>query len=374
MKFKLKNPEIKLNPEIRLKRSADANLVGLEIEAGSIGAAEIGSDGSLAKVATQALPAGAYDDGEVVDPAAVTAAVKSLFEANKLSKRVRLGIANQRVVVRTLRLPAIEDPKELDSAIRFSAQEQIAMPLEQAVIDHRVVGGVQADGDSPPQIDVMVVAARRDMIANSLKPLRDAGLEPVGVDLAAFGMIRALGEAATADADGDPAAPQPTAGAILYCNVGDVTNLAVAKGRTCLFTRVSPAGLDNVAASLGTATGLTLEHARMWLEYTGLAQPLEQIEGDQGLLGTVRAELERGADALLDDLRLSLDFYGAQEAAVPVERVVLCGPGSAIAGLAERLEAGLALPIATGRPEALGALDATAAARLTLPYGLALEN
>jgi Tfp pilus assembly PilM family ATPase len=81
----------------------------------------------------------------------------------------------------------------------------------------------------------------------------------------------------------------------------------------------------------------------------------------------------RGADALLDDLRLSLDFYGAQEAAVPVERIVLCGPGSAIAGLAERIELGLGLPIATGRPEALGALDASSAARLTLPYGLALE-
>ena len=61
-----------------------------------------------------------------------------------------------------------------------------------------------------------------------------------------------------------------------------------------------------------------------------------------------------GASALLDELRLSLDFYGAQEAAVPVERVVLCGPGSAIPGLAERMEPVLGLPIAIGRPEALG--------------------
>jgi type IV pilus assembly protein PilM len=198
MKFKLKNPEIKLNPEIRLKRGGDTNLVGLEIEAGSIGAAEIDSDGSsVARVATQALPAGAFDDGEVVDPAALTDAVRSLFEANKLSKRVRLGKADYLAINPNGRLPAIEDPKELDSAIRFSAQEQIAMPLEQAVIDHRVVGGVPGNGESPPQIDVMVVAARRDMIATSLKPLRDAGLEPVGVDLAAFGMIRALGEAAS---------------------------------------------------------------------------------------------------------------------------------------------------------------------------------
>jgi type IV pilus assembly protein PilM len=372
MKFKLKNPEIKLNPEIRLKRGGDSGLVGLEIEAGSIAAAEV-NDGNptVSKVAVQPLAAGAYDDGEVVDPGAVTAALRTLFEQNKLSKRVRLGIANQRVVVRTVRLPAIENPKELDSAIRFSAQEQIAMPLEQAVIEHQVVGGVPASEGAPPQIDVMVVAARRDMIAASLKPLRDAGLEPVGVDLSAFGMIRALGEAPAVAPDGDGA--PAVASAVLYCNVGDVTNLAVAKGRACLFTRVSPVGLDDMAANLSGGFALTPEHARMWLEYTGLARPLEQTEGDQAVLAAARTALEDGARNLVDELRLSLDFYGAQEAAVPVERVVICGPGSAIAGFPEQIEAGLGLPISVGRPGALADLDGSTAARLTLPYGLALE-
>jgi type IV pilus assembly protein PilM len=369
MRFKLKNPEI------RLKRAKDTSLVGLEIEAGSIGAAEIAADGAgIAKVAVQPLPAAAFDDGEVADPAVVTESLRALFEDNKLSKRVRLGIANQRVVVRTVRLPAIEDPAELDSAIRFSAQEQIAMPLDQAVIDHRVVGGVAAVEGAPPQIDVMVVAARRDMIAASLKPLRDAGLEPVGVDLSAFGMIRALGEASTPAMSTEPGAVERPPSAVLYCNVGDVTNLAVANGRSCLFTRVSPTGLDDMADSLAAPTGLTREHARMWLEHTGLSGPLDQIEGDPALLSQARAALERGADSLLDELRLSLDFYGAQEAAVPVERVVLCGPGSAIAGLAERMEPGLGFPIAIGRPEALAGLDGTSAARLTLPYGLALDG
>ncbi len=369
MKLQLKNPEI------RLKRAKDSALVGLEIEAGSIGAVELAQDGTgVAKVATQPLPAAAFDDGEVVDAEAVTAALRTLFEENKLSKRVRLGIANQRVVVRTVRLPAIENPGELESAIRFSAQEQIAMPLDEAVVDHRVVGGVAAAEGAPPQIDVMVVAARRDMIAASLKPLREAGLEPVGVDLSAFGMIRALGEPTAPVTSTEPDPTERQASALLYCNVGDVTNLAVAKGRSCLFTRVSPAGLDDMAASLASNTGLAREHARMWLEYTGLASPLDEIEGDPAMLDQARRTLERGTDGLLDELRLSLDFYGAQEAAVPVDRVVLCGPGSAIAGLAERLEPGLNLPIATGRPEALAGLDGASAARLTLPYGLALEQ
>jgi type IV pilus assembly protein PilM len=362
-------------PSLTLKKSRtkDPALVGLELEAGSIGVAEVHVNGSaqLTAAATAPLPLEAFRDGEVRDPDIVAEALRTLFAEHKLSKRVRLGVANQRVVVRTLRLPAIEDPAELAAAVRFSAQEQIAMPLDQAVIDHRVVGGVGAIEGAPPQVDVIVVAARRDMIAASLKPLKDAGLEPAGVDLSAFGMIRALGETAS-----PPAAEggQPAPSAILYCNVGDVTNLAVAKGRSCLFTRVSPVGLEDIAGGFASVTGLSPEHAQMWLDHVGLVQPIEQIEGDADTVGKARSALEQGASALLDELRLSLDFYGAQEAAVPVDRVVLCGPGSAIPGLAQQMEPVLGLPIVIGRPEALADLDSASAARLTLPFGLALER
>ncbi len=361
---------------LRKRQKKDAPVVGLEIEAGSVGATEVRANGEVSVTATavQPLPPGAFHDGEVTDPDAVAATLRKLFSEHKLSRRVRLGIANQRVVVRTLRLPAIDDPQELDSAVRFTAQEQIAMPLDQAVIDHRVVGGVAAADGSPPQLDVIVVAARRDMIAASLQPLRDAGLEPVGVDLSAFGMIRALASEEPAITDSVDAAAQPAATAVLYCNVGDVTNLAFAKGRSCLFTRVSPVGLEDMAASFSSAIGLSPEHAQLWLQHVGLEHPVEQVEGDPNVVAKAREALENGASALLDELRLSLDFYGAQEAAVPVERVVLCGPGSAIPGLAEKMEPVLGMPIAIGRPEALSDLDAASAARLTLPYGLALDR
>lgn len=361
-------------PKLQLSRKSDDSLVGLEIEAGSVAAAEVRVNGEVSVVgaAVQPLPPEAFHDGEVRDPASVAEALRALFAANKLSKRVRLGIANQRVVVRTLRLPAIEDPAELETAVRFSAQEQIAMPLDQAVIDHRVVGGAPGADGNTPQVDVIVVAARRDMIAASLQPLRNAGLEPVGVDLSAFGMIRALaGENGTATPAESAAEASPAA--VLYCNVGDVTNLAVAKGRSCLFTRVSAAGLDDMASGFASTVGLSQEHARMWLQHVGLSQPPEQIEGDPTVTAKARAALETGASALLDELRLSLDFYGAQETAVPVERVVLCGPGAAIPGLAERMEPDLAMPIATSHPAALSGLDAASAARLTLPYGIALD-
>ncbi len=350
-------------------------VVGLDIEAGSIAAAELRSNGSveLGAAAIGPLPPGAFHEGEVLDPDSLAGGLKSLFSAHKLSKRVRLGIGNQRVIVRTLRLPAIEDPKEMEAAVRFQAQEQIPMPLDQAVLEHQVVGGAPAEEGEPPQLDVIVIAARRDMISSFLAPLRQAGLEPVGVDLAAFGMIRALagaGGGAAGDFDGD--AGEPPA-AVLYCNVGDVINLAVARGRSCLFTRVSHVGLEQISSNLAATRGLSPEHAAQWLAHVGLERPVEEIEGDPETVAEARRSLEEGVSALVDELRLSLDYYAAQEAAVPVDRIVLCGPGSAIPGLAECME-GVGLPIAVSHPAALSGLDESAAARLTLPFGLALES
>jgi type IV pilus assembly protein PilM len=361
-------------PLMRLGRQKKGNVVGLDLEAGSIAATEIQANGSeqLTGTAIGPLAPGAFHEGEVLDPDALAEALKSLFAEHKLAKRVRIGIGNQRVIVRTMRLPAIEDPKELDAAVRFQAQEQIPMPLDQAVLEHQVVGGVSGEDGSTPQVDVVVVAARRQMVSSFVTPLRKAGLEPVGVDLSAFGMLRALAgldKRTDAVEQGERAVE-----AVLYCSVGDITNLAVARGRACTFTRVSHVGLEPITARLAAARGLSVEHAGQWLSHVGLDQPVEGLEGDPETVAEARRALEEGMTALGDELRLSLDYYGAQEGALPVERIVLCGPGSAIAGLAPRLEVELGLPIAVSRPLALAGLDERSAARLTLPYGLALEN
>lgn len=354
------------------KSKKPVSVVGLDIEAGSIAATELSVNGSVVvkSAAVEPLPPGAFGEGEVVDPDALAASLKSLFGTHKLSKQVRLGVGNQRIVVRTLRLPAIEDPKQLDAAVRFQAQEQMPMPLDQAVLEYHVVGGVPGEDGTAPQIDVVVVAARRDMIASFLEPLRRAGLEPVGIDVAAFGMIRAL---AGVDATPGPEA-EPRPEAALFCNIGDVANLAVARGRACLFTRVSHSGLEALAERLAAVRGLSYEHATQWLYHVGLEQPLEYLEGDPETVAEARRALEEGVSSLVDDLRLSLDYYSAQEAAVPVERIVLSGPGSVVTGLAARVEQGLGMQVVAQIPPALAGFDAISAARLTLPYGLALES
>lgn len=362
-------------PSFTLTKKQTGPLVGLDIEAGSIAATEVSANGTAEVTASAIGPLepGAFHEGEVLDPERLAAALKAFFAEHKLSKRVRLGIGNQRLVVRTMRLPAIEDPKEMEAAIRFQAQEQVPMPLDQAVLEHQVVGGVPAEEGGSAKVDVVVVAARREMVSSLIEPIRRAGLDPVGVDLAAFGMIRALAGAGAEPGGGEQPDGRPV-GAVLYCNLGDITNLAVARDRACLFTRVSHVGLEAMSAGLVAARGLTPEQAGQWLAYVGLETPIEELEGDSEIVAEVRRTLNGGVASLVDELRLSLDYYGAQESAVPVERIVLCGPGSAIAGVPAQMEALLGLPVSVSRPVALTGFDEPAAARLTVPFGLALED
>src|SRR3954454_105837 len=328
-------------------------VVGLDIQAGSVAATEVSSNGhvTVSGFGTLQLPPGVVREGEVADDEQLTDGLKELFTRNKLSKSVRLGLASQRVAVRVLRLPAIDDHKELQTAIRFQAQDHIPMPLDQAVLDWQVVGN--AAGESGDRmVDVVVVAARREAVRGLVSALRQAGLRPLGLDLSAFGMIRALanghhslvgpatyvdalGTAPSADHDGiaehlggqgsgaAEVAPAPEP-ARLYCNFGDVTNVAVARGSTCLFTRVCPFGVEGIAQRLAERRQLTLEHARQWLGHVGLEAALESVDGDPEVISAARDSLAEGATCLVEELRLTLEYYGAQDGAVGVDGVVAC--------------------------------------------------
>jgi type IV pilus assembly protein PilM len=359
-----------------LSTSKQKSVVGLDVEAGGVAAAEVGGNGSrqISQVAVAPLEGGLIKEGEVTDPEALSEALASMFAEHKLSKTVRLGVANQRVAVRTFRLPLIEDPQELDTAVRFQAQEHLPMPLGQAVLDHQVVSRF-TDEDGGRGMEVIAVAARRDMLGKLLSAVHGAGLKPVGIDLSAFALIRALaGEGDAASPEDESLAEGEYLPAVLYCNLGDVTNLAVARGSSCLFTRVSSIGVEVIAQRLAERRTLSLEHARQWLVHVGLHQPIHEIEGDAEIVAATRDTLEEGAVKLADELRLSLDYYAAQEGAPPVQRIVLAGPGSTIPGLYDRLQTGIGQPFSTARPHALAQLGDAAAARLTISYGLALEE
>jgi type IV pilus assembly protein PilM len=317
-------------------------LVGLDIDPVGIHATQVSTSGgriAVERAAVATLEPGVVRDGEIQDVEALTAALKALYRDNKgLDRRVRVGVANQKVAVRTVDLPVIENRKELDAAVRFQAQDVIPMPLDQAVLDWQPVERVETP-DGPRQ-RVLLVAARRDMVERVVAAVRGAGLRLDGIDLGALAMIRALR---------DEGAVEDTA---LYASVSGMTNLAVARGELPLFARASGGGIEALAIELAERRTLTLEHARGWLQHVGLTTPLDSIEGDEQIVADARRILEDGVRKIGAEIRQTLDFHQMQVDGSPVARVVLTGEAVGIEGFADALGAELGLPVSEGRIDA----------------------
>ena len=344
------------------KKQRSETVVGLDLDPSHIAAAEVHVNGSVTvkKGAIVALRPGVLRDGEASDPVALAEALRELFAENDLPRRVRLGIANQRIVVRSIDLPVIEDPKGLAAAVQLEAPDHIPMPMDEAVVDFQSLGVVQTPAG--PRSRVVIVAVRREMIDRLVSATREAGLELEGIDLAAFGMVRAL-------------APVATEQAILYINVAGLTNVAVANNSGCLFTRAAAGGLDASVHTLAERRGLTQEHARQWMQHVGLLTPLEEVDGDAELVAATRASLEEGVHQLADTVRNSLNFYRMQEGAETVERALLTGPVLAIPGFPERLQEQLKLPVEPAFVVVDGDGDSELdPARLAVAAGLAIHD
>ena len=284
---------------IAMRKNSNRGTVGLDLDGGYLAAVQASSEGVTRAVSVDLAP-GVISDGEVTDVNALTESLRDFFKEANLPRRVRLGISNQQIVVRQLDIPKIDDEKERTAAVRFQAAEAIAMPLEEVVLDHQVIGEVQSPEGSP-RLRVVVVAARESMISRIVEAVRNAGLRPEGIDLNAFALVRTL------------AVPSDnTETARVFCHLGGVTNLAIAIGTTCLFTRPLSAQWDSE---------------------------------DEGV-----------ASALAEEIRLSIDFYMAQPEARWVGEIVLSGPGSRREGLDEELSGLIEVPVTVAEP--LGRLQA----------------
>ena len=146
----LKN-EIKLSDLVR--RSATAKkagapkalrgeVVGLKIGASQLAASRVANNGSarLLQLARGPLPSGIVVSGEVRDIPALAAALDEFFRTHKLPRRgVRLGVATNRIGVRSFELAGIDDERQLENAIRFRAHEALSIPVDEAVLDYHVV-------------------------------------------------------------------------------------------------------------------------------------------------------------------------------------------------------------------------------------------
>src|SRR6059058_1128518 len=207
-----------------LRTRINRGTVGLDLDGAFLAAVQATPEG-VSRAASTDLAPGIITDGEVTDVTALTEALKEFFKVNNLPRRVRLGVSNQQIVVRHFELPKIEEDRELSAAVRFQAAEAIAMPIDEVVLDHQVLGETVTP-EGATRLRIVVVAARESMISRVIEAVRGAGLRPDGIDLNAFALVRALAH---------PADTAETAR--VYCHLGGVTNLAIALGTTCLFTR-----------------------------------------------------------------------------------------------------------------------------------------
>jgi len=400
------------NFNIKLGRRGGADVVGLDIQPGHVAAVQAQVNGGITvkQAAGASLPADIVREGEVLDEGVLAETLRELFKDGGLSRHVRLGVANQRTVLRTLDLPPVDDRKEIEAAVRFQAQDQVPMPLSNAVLDFHALGIVETP-DGPRQ-RVVLVAAQRDMIQRLLAAVRDAGLRPEGIDLSAFALIRSLYR------------PDPEhSGRVLYLNVDGLTNMAIAEGTVCRFTRVVGGGIEAMASELAERRSIPLVEARSLIAtvdltvqpapepvaQTAVAEAEAELEPEsavdpeaptaivdevapaepsfdapsavspvgvaQAHEADVRTVLENGIREIAGEVRNSLDFHRSQEGGGEVARVVLSGAALDLPGFAEALQEQLGNEVERESVHLDGQdLGGISAHRLAIAAGLAVEE
>jgi type IV pilus assembly protein PilM len=412
--------------ELRGLSGGQRTVVGLDVQPGYVAAVQTRGQGQplVQRAAGRALPPETVREGEILDESLLTEALKELFSDGKLPRRVRLGIANQRTVLRVIELPPIDDRKALEAAVRFQAQDHMPMPLANASLDFQPLGIVETPAG--PRQRVVVVAAQKDMVSRLYNAVTAAGLRPVGVDLSAFAMIRALYRRGEGDGSTDAAAEQDDAAAAastLYLNVGGLTNLAIAEGLACRFTRMVSGGLESMASELAERHSIALVEARRLLGEANLlapppppvaAEPLHEpeladtavvapgpeaeaegqaeshLEVVEDLHGTqlseepgsedpavaeARTVLGAGLRDIAGEVRNSLDFHRSQGGG-EVREVVISGAALEIDGFVGALESELGFPLVRRGVEVDGGqqLGGVSAERLAIAAGLAVEE
>jgi type IV pilus assembly protein PilM len=210
--------------------------LGLDIGTDHVRIAQVKQTGSgftLTGYGRVDVPMGAVVEGEIVDVEAVASAVKAAHRrAGVRGKSVCTGVSNQRVIVRLIDLPFMERA-ELQSAIRYQAQDYIPMAVEDSIIDFQLIGDYITPSDEH-MMEVLLVAAHRDMIGNTVAAVEGAGLKLSRIDVSSFAIVRALMGAT-------PEVLPETEGqatGVIHISSG-ITNIAVVERGVPRFNRIS---------------------------------------------------------------------------------------------------------------------------------------
>jgi type IV pilus assembly protein PilM len=335
--------------------------VGLDIGSGLIKLVVIDhgrGEPELTHAAITPVLSDAIVEGEVMDHGVVADAIRGLFaSAGVKQKRVVVAVGGRDVIIKKIQ---VDRMKESDAAevVRWEAQQHVPFDIEGVELDFQIL-----DPDSSGlQMDVLLVAAKRELVETKVTLLADAGLQTEIVDVDAFALHNAF----------ELNYPEAMEGVVSMINIGhEVTNVNILHGGIPLLTRDLSVGTRKFREDLQRERGFSSEDAEnliMGIEQGADLESYVQARGEEIAVGVERA---------------AAFLQSASRDAPAIERVYASGGGARIPGLAEVLNQRLGMPVEIANPlqrlrVRKGVFDAfdvdEVAPLLMLAIGLAMRN
>ncbi len=307
-------------------------IVGLEIGSSSIKLVELKKGRGGITVTTMGMEPLASDivvDSMIVDSGSVASAITKLFtEHNIKAKAVATSVSGHSVIVKpNVKMPAMSDG-ELSDVIQQEAAQYIPFDIADVNIDFQILN----DESLGPQMDVLLVAVKKDKILNYTNVLSLAGKSPAVVDIDAFALQNCY------EYNYEPS-PNST---VALLNLGaSVMNINIVKGSTPLFTRDVSVGGHQYTDSLQKELDLSFDDA----ESLKLGSKVGTVSEDAKL-----PILQQVTEIIVLEIQKTFDFFRATAAGEHIERIYLAGGSSKVPGLIEALRQEFSLPVEVLNP------------------------
>lgn len=348
------------------------SVVGLDIGSTSVRGAEVSRPGTskaaLTRFAEVPLPEGAVSRGEVLQPEVVASALKSLWSTGKFSsKKVVLGMGNQRVLARDLTVPKMSLAR-IREALPFHVQDMLPVPVADALLDFYPIS--ESQGDTGLVVNGLLVAAVKDAVDGNIAALRAAGLTPVEVDLIPFALSRLLITR--------PALP----GAVALIDIGaNTTSVVIAVDGVPNFVRIIPAGGHDVTQALIADLGVDAQRAEELKRRIGLETPEAGPEEQRAVEQHAVAIIRNVAGELVLSLQKTLNYFVNTRTRSPLAQVIVTGGGARLPGFAEALGESVRVTVTHADPagavsvaKSISTRHVESRGRMAVALGLALGS
>ena len=340
-------------------------LVGLDIGSSAAKAVQLKASGKVQRVvafASEPISPDSIVDGAIIDGAGVADAVRRALErAGSKTNAVAGSVSGNAVIVKKISLPQMTDV-ELAESIRWEAEQYIPFDVQDVNLDYQILDAGGTAGK--PSMDVLLVAAKKDKIADYTGVIAQAGRTPVIMDVDAF----AIQNAFEANYDVEPEAVH------VLMNVGaSATNINIVSGGASLFTRDISIGGNAFTEAIQREFNLPFEQAEQAKRGGGAASVKPE---------DLAPVMKAVAENVLLEIQKTFDFFRATATTDRLDRIMLCGGSSRVEGLAAALGERFGLPVEPLNPfrriefdEAkLGATVADIAPTAVVAVGLALRR